>query len=340
MSPEQLNASGGRRRDISATSDIYSLGLIAYEMVTGRRPFNAETVIHLAALQREGIQVMPCALRPALPEAAQRAILKALAYHPAERYQRVRDFCGDLSGALSADTVPAPHPTPLQLDSGEVETVERPRPARQRRLLLAVTATAAVLLAVAAAGVWWKYFSRGPERTFNYSLKVQKVRDGQPFEQPFITSGQEVYEKGYKMQVLMTTESAGYAYLFNQGKDENNQDAFFIQFPTPKRNNGLAQVSAGQQFESGWNVFSWEPGTESIWFVWTARPEAALETARVEAFKSDQGKVPEQAGAALREFLARADAKRADAAKDVTRQRTVLKGHGDTVLHLLQLEYR
>ncbi len=340
MSPEQLNAADGQRRAILATSDIYSLGIIAYEMVTGRRPFNAETIIQLSALQKEGVQVTPCALRPALPEAAQRAILKALAYHPAERYQRVRDFCADLTRALLADVEPAPSPVPVQPESREIETVERPRPAKKSILLLTATAMAAVLLAAVTAGVWWKFFRFGPERVFTYSLKVQKMRDGQPFEQPFITAGQEIYEKGYKMQVLMTTEAAGYAYLFNEGKDENNQYAFFLQFPTQKQKNGVAQVSTGQRFESGWNTFKWEPGTESIWFIWTAQPEAAVETARAEALTSDQGKVPESAAAALREFISRAAASRAAASKDVAGQRTVLKGHGDIVLHLMQLEYR
>jgi serine/threonine protein kinase len=63
MSPEQF-----RGERVDATSDIYSVGLISYEMVTGRRPFNPETVGHLAETQCEGVRVKPKDLRPALPK--------------------------------------------------------------------------------------------------------------------------------------------------------------------------------------------------------------------------------------------------------------------------------
>lgn len=349
MSPEQLNPDRLHKRPVSATSDVYSLGVIVYEMVTGRRPFNAETVIHLAALQKEGVQVMPCALRPALPEAVQRVILKALSYHPAERYQRVREFCDQLSQALLADVEPAMTVVPILTESEKSVTLEQP-PAPRKRRWPVVLAAAVLVLALLATGLWWMQpnpdserissANPGPERTFSYSLNIQKMRDGKPYEQPFISSGQVSYEKGYKMQVLMTSQSAGYVYLFNEGKDDKGQNAFFLQFPTPKRNNGVAQISAGQQFESGWNTFKWEPGTESIWFIWTAQPEPALEVARSEAFKDDQGKVPEEAAASLRAFLKRKDISSAEATEDSAQPRTVLKGHGDIVTHLLKLEYR
>ena len=345
MSPEQLNPEGAHKREIAATSDIYALGIIAYEMVTGRRPFNAETPLHLADLQRQGVQIMPCALRPALPEAAQRAILKALAYHPAERHQRIRDFCTELSQSLLAEPAPPspepapPPPLPLTVKFDEVKTLPRPQPSNRTRLLV-VGASAVVLVGLVLAGVWWKFFPQGTERNFTYSLRVQKMRDGQPFEPPFVSAGQEVYEKGYKMQALISSRDAGYFYLFDESTDENNQAAFYLQFPTPKRNNGVAQISAGQQFESGWSTFKLEPGTESLWFIWTAQPEAALEAARAAAFTSEQGKVTGPAAASLREFIKRADENRAEVAKDVANQRTLLKSRGDTMLHLLQLEYR
>lgn len=346
MSPEQLNPEELPKREVSTASDIYSLGIIAYEIVTGRRPFNAESIIHLADLQKKGVQLMPCALRPALSEAAQKVILKALCYHPAERYQRVRDFCDDLSRALSEEVVkPAPVPVPVPIPSPDDPqvTLRKPPPARHRRLLFAAVATllfaGLVFAGLVSAGLWMKFFRSGPERTFSYFLKVQKMRDGVPFEQPFISSGQEIYEKGYKMQVVMMSRADGYVYLFNEGTDDKGRNAFFLQFPTPQRNNGAARITAGQQFESGWNTFKWEPGTELIWFIWTARPEPELEVALAEAVKND-GKVPAQAAASLQAFLKRGDESRAVATKEPAEQRTALKGFGDVVIHPLRLEYR
>jgi ATP-dependent Clp protease ATP-binding subunit ClpC len=95
MAPEQLNA-----EPVSAASDIYALGVIAYEMITGRRPFNPGSIFQLLKMQREGVKVMPRDLRPVLPEAAEAVLLKALAFEQHLRYQRARDFGQQLAEAL------------------------------------------------------------------------------------------------------------------------------------------------------------------------------------------------------------------------------------------------
>jgi serine/threonine protein kinase len=94
MAPEQFEGRPG------ASSDVYALGVIAYEMVTGRHPFNFETPYQLRELQQAGVRVNPGDLRPALPAAAQAAILRALAYAREERYPRARDFGEALAQAL------------------------------------------------------------------------------------------------------------------------------------------------------------------------------------------------------------------------------------------------
>lgn len=95
MSPEQLSA-----RPLTPATDIYSLSVIAYEMLTGQRPLNPQSVFQLLEMQRAGVQLKPGHLRPGLPEAAETIVLKALSFEPDDRYQSARDFGDLLAGAL------------------------------------------------------------------------------------------------------------------------------------------------------------------------------------------------------------------------------------------------
>ncbi len=90
MAPEQF------RGQPAPASDIWALGVIAYELLTGRLPFQAETMIQLYEMQQRGVQVPPRQLRPDLPVKAEAAILQALAYEPEARFARARDFGEEL----------------------------------------------------------------------------------------------------------------------------------------------------------------------------------------------------------------------------------------------------
>jgi serine/threonine protein kinase len=96
MAPEQYEG-----RPCQA-SDVFALAVIAYEMVTGRRPFNPPTQYRILETIRAGVRVSPQDLRPAIPFKAQELILKALSYDPAARPQRARDFGESLAEALTA----------------------------------------------------------------------------------------------------------------------------------------------------------------------------------------------------------------------------------------------
>ncbi len=106
MSPEQLSA-----QTLTPASDVYALGVIAYEMLTGKRPINPASAYQLLEMQRSGVRVKPSDLRPGLTAKAEEVILKALSFNPEDRFQRASDFGNYLSSALLQDdeeTLPSP----------------------------------------------------------------------------------------------------------------------------------------------------------------------------------------------------------------------------------------
>ncbi|MFN2578960.1 MAG: protein kinase [Pyrinomonadaceae bacterium] len=98
MSPEQLSAGA-----ITPASDVYSFAIIAYELLTGRRPMNPDSAYQLLEMQRGGVRIKPTDLRPNLSGSAEAIILKALSFEARDRYMRARDFGDLLSAALASD---------------------------------------------------------------------------------------------------------------------------------------------------------------------------------------------------------------------------------------------
>ena len=108
MSPEQL-----RGKPLDARTDIYSLALLAYEMLTGKLPFQGRTQqeMMIARLRSEPTPLR--AMRPDLdfPESVERVLAKAMQRNPDERYQTTREFAQAFAQAASERATPA-QPSP------------------------------------------------------------------------------------------------------------------------------------------------------------------------------------------------------------------------------------
>jgi serine/threonine protein kinase len=101
--PEQLAGEA-----VGPAADQYALAVVAYEMLTGRRPFMAAEPMILAQQVMQGAVAAPTSLRPALPSAVDAILARAMARAPGDRWPSVSAFAAALSGALATAPATAP----------------------------------------------------------------------------------------------------------------------------------------------------------------------------------------------------------------------------------------
>jgi serine/threonine protein kinase len=182
--------------------------------------------------------------------------------------------------------------------------------------------------------------SDAPPTELSYYLTVQKMRGGKPFEEPFQSSGQEIFENGYKFKMNFQADADGFIYVFNEDQDAQGNLVYNILYPTPKTNNGSAAVKSKEPVETSINTFGGARGTEIVWLIWTAKKQADLEAARESAF-SGQGTVKDTENVKkLKDFLEKYPSDKNETRKDSKNQQTIVKGKGDVFAQRIELEHR
>jgi TolB-like protein/tRNA A-37 threonylcarbamoyl transferase component Bud32 len=149
MSPEQA-----RGETVDARSDLFSAGVVIYEMVAGRRPFGGKSFAESVAATLHAEPSSLVRQRPEIPDELQRIVSKALRKERDERYQSATDLLVDLR-ALQGASQPGGR------------TLVRPRAPHR-----AIAAAALALVAIAALGAWWGFSRHGGFRAPADSLLV------------------------------------------------------------------------------------------------------------------------------------------------------------------------
>jgi serine/threonine-protein kinase len=134
MSPEQVQAQPADGR-----SDLYSVGVSLYEMVTGQRMFSATSSFSIMEAQIKETPRAPIEVQPSLPKPLSDIIIMSVAKNPADRFQnadafrnalsQIRDSCG--SPGLPKPVVAAATPRPVQLPPTQASDVRPPTPVSQ-----------------------------------------------------------------------------------------------------------------------------------------------------------------------------------------------------------------
>ncbi|MBI4748104.1 MAG: protein kinase [Acidobacteria bacterium] len=333
MSPEQL-----LEGKTSVQSDIYSLGIILVELLTGRRPFDSKAptpysvVMELIAQQRNG---MP-ALDVDLPDAVRRVLARALAFEPEQRWRSVAEFQSRLLESFDQPSVKSP-----------VTLKPSSRPFRWSRAILATMVCGGL-----GAGVWWYETadSKSPasiksvppvvsgEVQLGWSLTVQKLKNGQPDGPAFELLKEAVFDHAtaYRVRINLTPTQTGHVYVINEGPGKVASVEYVKVFPTPTANENQSAVTAHRTVhipERDWLEFTGGAGTETFWLIWSAKPQPTLETLPVGRLAS-----PELADS-VRMFLGKTTGTRSEVVSS-TLDRTLIRSTRDLVVYPLRFERR
>ena len=358
MSPEQAQA-----QTVDVRTDVWSTGVMIYEMVSGLMPFKGATVSHtiVQIIEKDPVPLTQFQKRKA-PAELQRIVSKALAKSPEERYQTAKDMLIDLrslkkrldlEAEIDRTSTPGLARQTIASEEDRESEEEGRRPQQKRVLAIAMVAMVIATVGIFAFSMWRASRARTTpapavappvpveERTLTYSITVQKFRDGKEYEKPFTLPGEIIFEADYEIRVQVRTPQPGYLYIYNEGPPEGSAPAqLVVLFPTETANKQSSLLAANQVVqipEVSRFRFDKDQGTEKVWLVFSADPIPELEAIGA-ADPSTQGEITDPArNKVIQEFLSKNSAQKPTVEKDD--KQTILKSTGKLLIYAIKLAH-
>jgi len=360
MSPEQAQGLA-----VDERTDLWSTGVVIYEMVTGQMPFNGRTKNHILVDILENDPVSLSEAAPfAVPDELKRIVDKALTKQLDERYQTAKDMLIDLRKLrkqLDLETEMRRSVGPSLVAKSQTTsiagtpTVETGGWQTSKAIKYVILLFAAI---VVGGGIWFVSKSRhvqeppnqttmAPviEQSLTYSITVQKYRNNKPFEEPFQLAKEMLFERDYQIRLNINGPKSGYLYILNEGPHEKGKPAeFVVLFPSPKSNGGSALINDNERIqipENSWITFDQEKGTERVWLVFCQKAIADLELIRGFVNDETKGLITDSSVSDLvQQFLRSHSTDKPRVEQNAEQRQTHITSASDILVHAIDLEHQ